>query len=84
MVSMLEEKKKTGKMVSIDEILERVKKISECINVSSSKLSQSVKFIDYFVHDILDFSILRKDDEKFVKDITIFDIESSVQEILEI
>lgn len=48
------------------------------------KLSQSVKFIDYFVHDILDFSILRKHDEKFTKDTKIFDIRDAIKEIMEI
>lgn len=54
------------------------------MDTSTKKLSQSVKFIDYFVHDILDFSILRKDDEKFTKDLSVFDIREAVKEIMEI
>jgi len=42
------------------------------------------KFIDYFVHDILDYSILSRDDKNFTKDITCFDVREAIEEILEI
>ena len=42
------------------------------------------KFIDYFVHDILDYSILSREDKKFTKDITCFDIRVAIEEIIEL
>jgi hypothetical protein len=46
------------------------------------KLNSSVKFIDFFVHDILDYTILQKDDTNFTKNITVFNIRISIEEIL--
>ena len=70
--------------IKIEDILNQLDKINVSIGTSVKKLSQSVKFIDYFVHDILDFSILRKHDEKFTKDVKIFDIREAIKEIMEI
>ena len=42
------------------------------------------KFIDYFVHDILDFSILSNNETKFVHHNSIFNIQEAISEILEI
>lgn len=42
------------------------------------------KFIDYFVHDILDYSILSRNDKNFTKDITCFDVREAIEEILDI
>ena len=48
------------------------------------KVSQAAKFIDFFVHDILDYTILNRDKKNFRKDITEFSIKEAIQEILEI
>ena len=48
------------------------------------KIVSATKFIDYFVHDMLDYSMLNEDEKKFTKDITIFDVKDAVNEILEI
>ena len=37
-------------------------------------MTSATKFIDFFVHDILDYTILNKDQKNFIKDQTIFDI----------
>ena len=42
------------------------------------------KFIDYFVHDMLDYSILNKNDKNFTKTVEKFDIRKAIDEILEI
>ena len=42
------------------------------------------KFIDYFVHDMLDYTILNKEDKNFTKTIDKFDIRSAINEIIEI
>mgnify|MGYP006893287091 FL=1 len=41
-------------------------------------MTSSTNFIDFFVHDILDYTILNKDENNFSKDLTIFDIEVAV------
>jgi hypothetical protein len=44
----------------------------------------AVKFIDYFVHDILDFTLLNKKDKNFMKEMNIFSIDVAVEEIVNI
>ena len=46
-------------------------------------MATATKFIDFFVHDILDYTILNKDQTNFTKNITIFDIKIAVQEIID-
>ena len=44
----------------------------------------AVKFIDFFVHDILDYTLLNKKDKNFVKDTSIFEIQIAIAEIVNI
>ena len=37
-------------------------------------MGSATKFIDFFVHDILDYTILNKDEKNFNKNITCFNI----------
>ena len=46
-------------------------------------MASSTNFIDFFVHDILDYSVLNKDEKNFNKVITIFNIKTAVLEILD-
>ena len=46
------------------------------------KMTSSANLIDYFVHDILDYTILTSNNKKFTKDVSIFDIRESVEQIL--
>ena len=41
-------------------------------------MSSAAKFIDYFVHDILDYTILSDDQKLFKKDMQIFDVKESI------
>ena len=41
----------------------------------------ATKFIDYFIHDILDYTVLSKQDKNFTKNFTIFDIRLAIREI---
>jgi hypothetical protein len=50
----------------------------------SKKIDSSVKFVDFFVHDILDYSMLNKKQENFLRDLVIVDIRTAIKEILEI
>ena len=48
------------------------------------KISQSTKFIDYFVHDMLDYSILNNKVKNFIKEISQFDTIMALEEVVEI
>lgn len=47
-------------------------------------MSSAAKFIDYFVHDILDYTILNKEEKNFAKDLKLMDIRNTIEEIVEI
>ena len=44
-------------------------------------MASATNFIDFFVHDILDYTILNKDEKSFTKNITVFSIKNAVKEI---
>ena len=48
------------------------------------KIVSATKFIDYFVHDMLDYTVLNQDDSKFTRTITVFDVRDAINEIIEI
>ena len=50
--------------------------------MSSVKIESATKFVDFFVHDILDFSILNKEVSKFNQNITVFNVKEAVDEII--
>ena len=45
-------------------------------------MESATKFVDFFVHDILDFSMLNKEVSKFNKNITLFNVKQAVDEIV--
>ena len=47
-------------------------------------MSSASKFIDFFVHDLLDYTILNKDATNFIKNPTVFDIHTSLTEMCQI
>jgi hypothetical protein len=51
---------------------------------SGNKIESASKFIDFFVHDILDYTILNKEEKNFAKDLKLRDIRRTINEILEI
>lgn len=63
-------------------MLPQLSKLEEDLGHNLVKIQQSGKFINYFVHDILDFSVLREDGHKFVKNETVFDIRDCIKEII--
>ena len=46
------------------------------------KLVSAAKFIDFFVHDILDYTVLCRDSKNFVKNMEVFNIKHAFEEIL--
>ena len=59
----------------------RIEHIIEKIEQCNNKMGCATKFIDFFVHDILDYTILNKDSLNFTKNVTIFNIEQAIHEI---
>ena len=51
---------------------------------SGKKIFSAAKFIDYFVHDILDYSMLQKNSSHFLKRQNVFDIREAISEIIDI
>ena len=45
-------------------------------------MNSATKFVDFFVHDILDYTILNKDGKNFIKNITLFNVRTAVDEIV--
>lgn len=58
--------------------------IYEGLMECGKKIVSATKFIDFFVHDMLDYSILNQQDKEFTKDITKFNVVDAVNEIREI
>ena len=46
-------------------------------------MGSATKFIDYFIHDMLDYTLLNQNSTKFTKNVAIFNIQTSINEILE-
>ena len=47
-------------------------------------MESATHFIDYFVHDILDYTILNKKDQNFTPNEQVFDIKQAVKHIIDI
>ena len=61
-----------------------LKNIHEGLETCTKKIVSASKFIDYFVHDMLDYTILNKEEKNFTKTIDKFDIRTAINEIIEI
>jgi len=59
-------------------------KVFASLSKCGKKLTSASKFIDFFVHDILDYTILNKRDTNFLKEWTTFDVREAIQQIMEI
>ena len=44
----------------------------------------ATKFIDFFVHDILDYTILNKQEKNFTKKYSVLDVREAINEIKDI
>ena len=66
------------------EVVKKLKKIQKGLEQCSGKMSSACKFIDFFVHDILDYTLLNKDSNTFMKDNKTFEIPQVIKEIQEI
>ena len=64
--------------------LEKLENIHVSMSKSGKKIFSAAKFIDFFVHDILDYSMLQKNSESFLKKQNNFDIRDAINEIIDI
>ena len=64
-------------------IVQILEKIRGFLENSNQRLFSAVKFIDFFIHDMLDFSMLQKN-ANFMKEMNVHNIKDAVKEILEI
>ena len=48
-------------------VQKRLRLICDGLETNSTKMTSSAKFIDYFVHDMLDYTVLTNDQSNFVK-----------------
>jgi hypothetical protein len=44
-------------------------------------MQSASKFIDFFVHDVLDYTILNKDSKNFIKNCNNFNLKEAINEI---
>ena len=51
---------------------------------AARKITNSAQLIDFFVHDILDYALLKGKKQNFMPDIQIFDIEEAVNQVVEV
>ena len=65
-------------------VKDQMRQIYDQIKTCANKMLSATKFIDFFVHDILDYTLLIKKEKNFTKNLSIFDIRKAVNEILEI
>ena len=63
--------------LQLENVLDKVK---EC----TKKMSSSTKFIDFFVHDMLDYTILKNSSKIFMKNIVVSNINDVVNEVTDI
>ena len=61
-----------------------LKKIFSGLKICGKKMTSSCNFIDFYVHDILDYTMLNKDDQSFQKDMKLFNIKVAIDKIHEI
>lgn len=65
-------------------VYDEIQKCYSDLKVCSDRISSAVKFMDFFVHDILDYAVLQKDVKGFIKNSTFFDVREAIQETIEI
>ena len=46
-------------------------------------MASATKFIDFFIHDILDYTILNEGSKNFTKNINVFNVKHAINEIID-
>ena len=47
---------------------------------SGSKMFSAASFIDFFVHDIMDYTVLNKEEANFEKNEEVFNVKQAIEE----
>ena len=68
----------------LDELKSNLQTSYDGLKDSSRTITNSAKMIDFFVHDILDYAVLRSKNQKFKKNIQIFNIKEVIEEVVDI
>lgn len=68
------------KIVKITKI--KLKSVVSNVEINCNKMHSSSKFLDYFVHDLLDYTILTNDSKNFIYRKTEFVLADCVDEII--
>lgn len=64
--------------------LQNITGVQQNMKISVKKINCAGQFIDHFIHDILDYTILRENDFNFIKSCSTFDIRESIDQIIQI
>ena len=70
--------------MTVAEAVESLEQIHSDMEVTYKKIKTGANFIDFFVHDILDYTLLNNNGGKFSKMPKVVDIRESLEEILQI
>ena len=71
-------RKKKGDQIIKAKQVEQLGSIYDGMYSCGTKIFSATKFIDFFVHDILDYTILNKQQKNFTKNSEIFDIREAI------
>jgi signal transduction histidine kinase len=78
LLQTLKSQRNENKSELIEQFESLMSRFSECC----IRIDSAAKLIDFFVHDILDYTILNKKAENFMKNNSIFEVRKAVDEIL--
>ena len=65
-------------------MINKLKSIYDGLYDCGKKITSATTFTDFFVHDILDYTILNKEESNFIPNENIFDIRNAINQIYEI
>lgn len=71
----------------VETLKEIAKKFESILNdflKNGNKLSNAAQFLDYFIHSVLDYSVLNGKSSNFTKNIDTFDIRDCINQIVDI
>lgn len=56
----------------------------ERLETSGRKITNSAHHIDFFLHDILDYAVLKGKQQKFTTNIQIFDVKEAIEQVVDV
>ena len=77
-------KNEYGLSASLKSIYNKLIESYKGLRDSGKSITNSAQLIDFFVHDILDYAVLRGKKQNFTKNIKYFNVEEAINQVLEI